>query len=201
MLNQGKTFLATLIILLLTQQGLKAQSFSGLRPFKKLVEFESQRHLLNNVYQVSHDRFNELKIEKIVEDYDMEYGFMFVIAFYTFDSNSGMIISSFRETLVAPTMNEVSKLANLHLSEDEIVEISSLFGKAQNELSANNSDDKALVIQFNDRLMFEFVHREGYDPEIIFWIDNHHRHSVSATKWNRALRKYSKERQATRNSN
>jgi hypothetical protein len=195
MLTRVKTFLTTLIILLFTVQCTEAQQFSGLRPFKKLVEFESQRFLLNTVYQVSHDRFNELQIEKIVEDYDMEYGFMFVIAFYTFESNSGMIISSFRETLIAPTMNEATKLVNLHLSEEEIVKISSMFGEAYMD-SENKSDDKSLVRQFNDRLMFEFVFRDGYDPEIIFWIDNHHRHPVSATKWNTALRKYSKERQS-----
>ena len=196
MVDGVKTFLTAVIILLFTVQCTEAQQFSGLRPFKKLVEFESQRFLLNNVYQVSHDRFNELKIEKIVEDYDMEYGFMFVIAFYTFESNSGMIISSFRETLIAPAMNEVTKLVNLHLSEEEIVKISSMFAEAQNMYSENKLDDKSLVRQFNDRLMLEFIFRDGYDPEIIFWIDNHHRHPVSATKWNTALRKYSKERQS-----
>lgn len=188
------SFSAVLVLLSLDNL-VSAQQFSGFRPFKKLVEFESQRFLLSEVYEVPSESWSELKVEKIIEDYDMDYGFMFVLAFYTFQDKSGVVISSFRETVLAPNMNSISKLVNVHLSEEEVVKMSSMLGDAQNALNKIEPNEKTVVRRFNDRLILEMENTlDDFDPTVIIWIDNSHRHSFSFSKWNRALRKYAKER-------
>ena len=192
-LGMTKALFGSFLAMLLSTNML-AQEFSGFRPFKRLIEFESQRYLLDEVHEVRSDKFHELKLEKIIQDYDDEYGFMFVLASYTFDEFSGVVISSFRPVLVGSNMNSIDKLVNIHLNDNDLVEITNLYNQASNAKNLNTSEGISLVRRFNNRVMVEveFI-GEGYQPNLILWIDNHHRHSISSTKWFRAIKKHAKK--------
>jgi len=76
------------------------QVFKGLTSFKDAIEWEGQRFLMDEIYNISSESIDTLRIEKILRDVDSNDGFMIVVTSYTFNQKTGVVLTSFNSILM-----------------------------------------------------------------------------------------------------
>ena len=162
-----------------------AQVFTGFSAFEKVIEFEGQRFLMDNIYQIKTEDFDKLKIDKTITEIDSNEGFMFVLTSYIFNSKSGVVITSFNSTSFS---NEEHQFVNIHLTHDEFRDLHNVFKELK---EANPESGEHVLRKFNDRLIIDVNNIGGYDY-FVLWVDNYSRHTFTTTKWDKAVRKHMK---------
>lgn len=161
---------------------IQAQVFTGFKAFKELIEYEGQRYLMENIYQIKTENYDKLKISKTIKEVDNDEGFMFVLTSYTFNGSSGVVITSFNSTNFS---SKQQKFVNINLTHDQYIELYNTFNELEKIQTQNNEH---ILRKFNDRLIVDVNNEEG----IIYytlWIDNN-RHTFTRQKWDRAIKKY-----------
>jgi hypothetical protein len=184
-LERIKTILVVIIAIIVANTNLNAQVFTGFSAFKELIEYEGQRYLMEDIYQITTSEFDKLKIDKTIKEVDLDEGFMFVLTSYTFNGKSGVVITSFNSTNFQNTKHQFT---NVHLTNEEYIELYNTF------ISLKKNKPKCdvhFLKKFKDRLIVDVNNQAG----IIYftlWVDNHSRHTFTTTKWDRAFKRYKK---------
>ncbi len=153
-----------------------AQTFSGITYFKKAIEWEGQRFLMDKIYEISTTEIDKLKIRKILKETDQAEGFMFVLTLYSFNEKNGVIITSYNTTI---SKNLTHQFVNVHLTQEEFVDLSNKI-LSLSEMLDNKHEH--LLKKFNTRLIID-VSKGGGDPKVSIWIDNYSRHTFTIPKW------------------
>jgi len=179
--------LITLIcfVILISEAKIDAQVFSGFSAFKDLIEYEGQRYLMENVYQINSEGFDKLKIDKTIKEVDSNEGFMFVLTSYTFNGKSGVVITSFNSTSFSNTQHQ---FVNVHLTNTQY---EGLYNTFENLEKNNPANDEHILKKYNDRLIVD-VNNEAGIIYFTLWVDNYSRHTFTTTKWDRAFKRYQK---------
>jgi hypothetical protein len=182
-----KTLQLTLIVILIMTMAnsIKAQVFTGFTAFKKLIEYEGQRYLMESIYQIKSEDFDKLKIDKTIKEIDANEGFMFVLTSYTFNGKSGVVITSFNSTSFLNTQHQFT---NVHLTNDQYMDLYNTFKELE---KTNPQYDEHILRKYNDRLIVDVNNKAG----IIYftlWVDYHNRHTFTTAKWDRAFKRYKK---------
>lgn len=164
------------------------QSYSqGFSTYSKLSEFEAQRFLMNEVYEISTTQIDRLRIDFTYKEIDPE-GFIFRLTSYEFNGKIGVVIT---------TMNTYDNLSdniyqfrNIHLSKEQFEELNKKF----NFLNANIVDKNIRLIQrINDRFIIEITRTpSGISYYYILWIDDKNRHTFKKEDWADIFMKFQK---------
>lgn len=180
-----KILLLTLIVILIlvTVNSIKAQVFTGFSAFKELIEYEGQRYLMENIYQIKSSDFDKLKIDKTIKEIDADEGFMFVLTSYTFNGKSGVVITSFNSTNLSNTQHQFT---NVHLSSEQYINLYNTFKELE---KANPQYDEHILRKYSSRLIVD-VNNEAGIINFTLWVDLHSRHTFTPVKWDRAFKRY-----------
>lgn len=185
MKKETQQLLLILFIAMTIAPPIKAQVFTGFSAFKELIEYEGQRYLMENIYQIKSEDYDRLKIDKTIKEVDSDEGFMFVLTSYTFNGESGVVITSFNSTNFANTQHQ---FVNVHLTNDQYQDLYNTF----NELANNNpKPDEHILRKYNDRLIVD-VNRGADFTYFTLWVDYHSRHTFTTSKWDRAYKRHNK---------
>jgi hypothetical protein len=163
-----------------------AQTFSGFNAFKKLIEFEGQRFLMDEVYEVTSTDFDLLRIERTINEFDDNEGFMIVFASYVFNGKSGVVISAFSSRNL---VNSSYSFTNIHLTTEEYIALYDLVSVMKKWPKKSNEQ---VLRRFNNRITLSLEETINGDAQIVLWIDNTSRHSFLDSKWDRAYRRHMK---------
>jgi hypothetical protein len=167
-----------------------AQNFSGFNAWKTLIEYEGQRFLMYNVFNINEENSAKLKLTKSIQEIDDDEGFMIVFTSYQYGDNSGVVITAFN------SQNHVNSnfgFININLNQSELMSLNQAILNQVEDVIVN---DVHHLLKFNDRITVD-VHCTNQSQstgekyyDIILWIDGHTRHSFTPAKWNRALKKH-----------
>lgn len=179
------------LFLLSTILEANGQTFKGLTAFKDLIEFEAQRFLMEEIYNISSEDEVSLKISRTIKDIDETEGFMFVLTSYVYDGQIGAVITTFNTT----NQPEADySFVNIHFTESEFENLYNSLKQIPVE-ELKETDDHVLK-RFNDRVILDkWVSGQSNDVLYIqytLWIDNRTRHTFSRSKWDRAFEKHLK---------
>ncbi len=164
---------------------LNAQVFTGYTAFQKLIEYEGQRYLMKNIYQITANNIDKLQINKTITEIDSKEGFMFVLISYIFNDKKGIVITSFNSTNFSNTNHQ---FVNVHLTNNEYEKLYNMF-KTLNTSSPAISEH--ILKKYNDRLILD-VNNQGDFVFYTLWVDYHSRHTFTVSKWDRAYKKHQK---------
>lgn len=173
------------IVLLTTTHATKAQTFKGFSAFKELIEYEGQRYLMENIYQITPDDFDILKIDKTIKEVDSDEGFMFVLTSYKFNDKSGVVITSFNSTNFSDTRH---LFTNIHLTNDQYIALYNTFIELE---KSNPKSNEHILRKYNDRLIVD-INSEAGIVYFTLWVDTYSRHTFSTTKWDKAFKRHKK---------
>ena len=162
-----------------------AQNFSGEDAFIRIMEYEGQRFLMAEVFNVDSINYDTLRIEKNVIDIDGNEGFKIVITIYKFKGQSGVVITSFNSVSID---NKTHEFRNVHLSHNEYLKLNEMFIQLE---KARPIGDQHLLKMFNNRLTCELIYDTGAFYYLL-WVDNQNRHTFTTSKWNKAMQSYMK---------
>lgn len=178
--------LATVIVALaaMIPQGLFGQSFKGYSAFKKLIEFESQRFLMEEKLQISSSNFEELRIDKRIEEIDDMEGFMFVLTCYRFKETCGVVLTAFNSQNLSST---TYGFRNVHLAREEFIRLHDIIvgGLGIN----HDKGGMQYVRRFNDRIIVD-IYSNATGTFVTLWIDGLSRHTFTEEKWGRAHKRF-----------
>ena len=181
-----RNVILTSVLLIVANNSVKAQVFTGFTAFKELIEYEGQRYLMEDIYQITSDSFDKLKIDKTIKEVDNDEGFMFVLTSYVFNEKKGVVITSFNSTSFS---NNRHQFVNVNLTNQQYEELYNLFKElGKNGLAYNEH----ILKKFNDRLIVDVSKDGGGIISYILWVDNYSRHTFSTTKWDRAHKRHLK---------
>ena len=175
----------TITLIFSIVNSLNAQVFRGFSAFKELIEFEGQRYLMDEIYDVKSEDFDKLKIDKTIKEIDNDEGFMFVLTSYKFNDMRGIVITSLNSKSF---FNDRYGFTNVHLKHNEYLNLYENFIELE-ENDINNDDH--ILRKFNERLIIDVNKSEGI-VYFTLWVDNQNRHTFSRAKWDRALKRYKK---------
>ncbi len=170
--------------MLLCAQMLSAQVFSGWKSFETLIEYEGQRFLMDNVYEVSSTNADTLIVEKLIKEVDSDEGFMFVLMAYKYNDNYGVVITTFSAQNFEKSIH---KYRNVHLSYLQLSELNSKF----EELAKQISQTHVQLYRFNESMILE-TGDEGFGPYYRLWTHSESRHTFSDNKWQKAMGQFEK---------
>jgi hypothetical protein len=162
-----------------------AQVFSGFSAYRKLIEYEGQRYLMDDVYQIQSENYDHLKIKKLDEEIDLNEGFMFVLTSYVFNDKSGVVITSLNGVNFGLSKYN---FVDVHLTSEEFENLNKVFqelGVPKLEREEHN------LRRFNDRLIVD-VKNEGGTIFYNLWVDTNNKHSFVIGDWERAVRLHRK---------
>ncbi len=177
--------LLTLMVPMTTVTSVQAQVFTGFSAFKALIEYEGQRYLMENIYQITSEDFDKLKIDKTIKEVDSNEGFMFVLTSYTFNDKSGVVITSFNSTSFSNTQYQ---FINVHLTGTEYEDLYKSFKEL---INSNPQTNEHILRKFNERLIVDVNNEDGF-LYFTLWVDYNNRHTFKTEKWDRAFKQYKK---------
>lgn len=175
----------TCFVIIIAETKIEAQVFTGFSAFKELIEYEGQRYLMENIYQISSEGSDKLKIEKTIKEVDSKEGFMLVLTSYTFNGKSGVVITSFNSTSFSNTQHQ---FVNVHLTNTQYEELYNSFKKLE---KYNPAYDEHILNKYNDRLIVDVNNDLGI-VYFTLWVDNYSRHTFTPMKWDRAFKRHQK---------
>ena len=173
-----------------------AQNWSGLRAPKDMAEFEAQRYLMDELYAVTTEGIDLLRIKKVHNDVDWGEGFMFLITSYRLNENKGVVFTYLRETMVVnnqgnlnQAVGSISMFRNQHFTNEEFQKLNELIMKLADKDKKSCNDH--YLVKFNNRLTVDFTWScEHPQTFVSFWGDNKSRHSVLLSAWKTAYSKH-----------
>jgi len=184
----NKSFLRsalTITLILSIANIVNAQVFKGFSAFKELIEYEGQRYLMEEIYDVKSEDFDKLKIDKTIKEIDNDEGFMFVLCSYKFNDKTGIVITSLNSKSF---FNDRFEFKSVHLTHEEYLNLYETFKK----LEENDMDNEEHILRkFSDRLIVD-VNKSVGAVYFTLWVDIQNRHTFSRDKWDRALKRYNK---------
>lgn len=180
-----RTIILICVSIIIAQTNLKAQVFTGFKAFSQLIEYEGQRYLMENIYQITTNDFDKLKIDKTIKEVDTDEGFMFVLTSYIFNGNSGIVITSFNSTNFSNTQH---LFTNVHLTDKQYRELYNTF-----IILAKNTPTfyEHFLKKYSERLIADVNYTDG-GIYYTLWVDYHNRHTFTKAKWDRAFKRYEK---------
>ncbi|MBP6532135.1 MAG: hypothetical protein KA285_02565 [Bacteroidia bacterium] len=162
-----------------------AQVFTGFNAFKNIIEYEGQRYLMDEIYEISIKDYDKLIIDKTISEIDAEEGFMFVLVSYKFNDKTGVVITSFNSVSFD---NLHYQFRNVHLTNEEFTNLYETFWTlAKNKIA----DDEHMLKTFNDRLILDVYYEAGF-LKYALWVDNYSRHTFEAAKLDKVITRYRK---------
>ena len=173
-----KTHTSILFLLLLARPVFS--QFNSL--YEKLFEFEAQRYLMSEIYEVNSSKVDELRIDHIYSENDGE--FILRLTAYDFDGKQGVILTSLNSYDV---VGDLYRFRNIHLTREEIEDLNSRL----NFMGINQrKKDVNLLQRFNERLIFE-VAASSVSGLINYnlWIDNLTKHSFTKDTWDKSFQR------------
>lgn len=186
-MKQKLIFLLILISLFsIICRNLNAQVFSGFDAFKKIFEYEGQRFLMDEIYQIKSTGFDRMKIDRTIVEEDEHEGFLFTLTSYSYNGQMGVVITSFNATNFQKTNFQ---FVNIHLSHGEFIDLYNEFislGKVKCVKGEH------ILKRFNERLLLDANISEKGFVYYTLWVDNYSRHSFTPKKWETAFRRYKK---------
>ena len=184
-MNKNNQLLILFSISVLISTTVKAQVFKGFSAFKELIEYQGQLYLMDEIYDITSNGFDKLKIDKTIKEVDSDEGFMFVLTSYKFNNNSGVVITSFNSTNFT---NSKHQFVNVHLTNSEYDKLYNTFIELENNKPGYNEH---ILVKFNNRLIIDINNSEG-GVYFTLWVDNYSRHTFTSSKWERAHKRYKK---------
>jgi hypothetical protein len=180
--NVMKTTTLLFITILISGQGL-AQSFTT---YEKMSEFEAQRYLMTEIYDVSSEQIDELRIDFTYKEVDPE-GFIFRLTSYEFNGKQGVVITSLNTHDV---IGDLYEFQNIHLTRKEFEDLNQKFSLMEMNIAKKNTN---YILRFNEQLIFE-VSRSGEASPISYnlWVEGKVRHSLYKDRWNTAFNRFQK---------
>lgn len=157
---------------------------SGFGAFKQLIEFESQRFLMTEVYHVSDSRFDQLVVEKTIQEIDETEGFMFVMTCYRFNGNTGVVLTAFNSKNLS---NTAYGFRNVHLTSDAFQRLSALVAEG---LKFDQSKKKVHHLKKYDERLTVDLSIIDVGVYVTLWVDGISRHTFSDEKWERANKRF-----------
>lgn len=158
------------------------QSWSQL-DLKGMLEYEGQRYLMEEVYDISTEEFEWLRIEKLVVETDnFSGGFLFAITAYKYKGNKGVVLTSF-----TPQSSNTSIFFNIHLTQEEFNSILDDF-ESGSKLKGYEIDH--FVKRINEQIVIEIGMGIESEPIYIFWINGIGRHKFGKIGFARMKKKY-----------
>ncbi len=188
-LSRARRVLLSLAVLALIPSASSAQTFtgfggSGFGAFKQLIEFESQRFLMSEVFQISSGQFDQLIIEKTIQEIDETEGFMFVMTCYRFNGKNGVVLTAFNSKNLS---NTTYGFRNVHLTQEEFVALSTVIDGG---LELKQAKDKIHHLKkFSDRLTVD-LNVIDVGVYVTLWVDGISRHTFTDEKWERAKKRF-----------
>ena len=157
---------------------------SGFGAFKQLIEFESQRFLMTEVYQVSASQFDQLVVEKTIQEIDETEGFMFVMTCYRFNGNTGVVLTAFNSRNL---VNTAYGFRNVHLTSEQFQSLNALVAQG---MTLQQAKEKIHHLKkFDDRLTVD-LNVIDVGVYVTLWVDGISRHTFSDEKWARANKRF-----------
>ena len=180
----SKAIILIFLLTLFSQITLKAQVFTGLTAFSKLIEYEGQRYLMEDIYEITSNDFDKLKIDKTIKEVDNDEGFMFVLTSYVFNGKSGVVITSFNSVNFSNTQRQFT---NVHLTDKQYRELYNTFITFE---KIKRDSYEHILKKFSSRLIVDiyFTNQLNYT----LWVDYYSRHTFTKAKWDRAFDRYEK---------
>ena len=153
-----------------------------------MIEFEGQRYLMDDVYTISEDRISELTIEKTIKETDQNGGFLFVLTSYSFNGETGVVITSAVERLdVANTPKNYFK--NIHYTTEEFNQLNTLVQQLLYQAVKYNT---SYLQRFDEHIIVDVLKYSEEAYEISLWIDLDRRHMFTKSKWIEAVKRHKK---------
>lgn len=156
-----------------------SQSFSqSFNMYEKKSEFQAQRFLMNEVYEISSTQIDKLRVDFTYKEVDPE-GFILRLTSYEFNGKFGVVIT---------TMNTYDNLSeniyefmNIHLSQEEFEDLN----RKLTFLEISHSDKETNILQrFDERLIFEVAgNPSSGSVSYNLWIQNENRHTFRKADW------------------
>jgi hypothetical protein len=156
-----------------------SQSFSqNFSSYAKTSEFEAQRFLMDEVYEISSTQIDTLRIDFTHKEIDPE-GFIFRLTSYEFNGNLGLVITTMNTYDVLA--DNIYKFKNIHLTREEFEQLNRKFIS----LEVNHTDKKTNLLQrFNERFIFEVAGNPSSGTiSYNLWIENKNRHNFRKEDW------------------
>ena len=163
------------------------QTFVGFKAAKRISEYQGQRFLMTEVYDITSAKIDELALKETFVHEDNDEGFIIKINSYKFNEKRGIAISSF----FSQSFNgELNYYVNIHLSDNEFERLDRLI----NILMEKESEKPYhLLTRFNDRIVVDVkANSNSSVPSIIIWVDNHSRHSFNKLQWKELIKQHNK---------
>ena len=175
----GKAIKTLLIILAcFSFTSISGQQFSGFRWAKRASEYEAQRFLMHDVYEVSSAEITELDIKQCGEYLNENEGFIFVLTAFRWKEQTGVVMTS----LVMKnwgTNGEGFEFVNVMLTEKEYNNLNRTFA----ELAATKTRDNGhQILRFDNGFIAEYVN-DINGKDVRLWIGEN-RHSFTIEGWN-----------------
>jgi len=160
------------------------QSWEGFNALKKMIEFEGQSFLMDEVLEISNTQEDKFNITKIWRHRDQSEGFELVISSYRFNDDSGVVLTSFAENVHYLGGSKINYFINIHLSSLELSQLNEVVTRVlTNSINFNKNDQ--LLRKFSERLTVDIssIQSNWNDPIVSLWIDNERRHTLTKTQW------------------
>jgi hypothetical protein len=171
-----------LVHTLVLSMTVNAQVFSGIDAFKRIIEYEGQRYLMEEVFQVKADGVDQLIIDKTIQETDYNEGFMFVLSSYKFNEKKGAIFTSFNSTNFQQTQKN---FRNVNLTDEEVKKLNILLQKLSKSFGGY---DRHALSKFNEEIIVDV--ESTYNGKMLtLWIYGN-RHTFSESKWDRAMKRH-----------
>ncbi len=150
-----------------------------------MSEFEAQRFLMDEVYEISSTQIDKLRIDFTYKEIDSE-GFIFRLTSYEFNGNVGVVITSLNSFDV---IGDLYKFRNIHLTKEEFENLNQKFVFLEIEQAGKYTN---ILQRFNERFIFEISRTTAHQIYYNLWVDNKSRHSLTKTEWNTAFKRFQK---------
>lgn len=176
-------------IIFLSTGDVTAQRFTGFQAAKRASEYEAQRFLMQDVFDVSDVNNTELQLEQCAEFKDDDHSFIFVMTAYQWNGEIGVVITS----LVVKgnwDKSDVWQFKNVKLTESEYNSLNIIFAELT---SLGQKTDGHQLRRLKQGLVAEFS-KDWLGEDIILWVDDN-RHAFSVDNWNAFYKRFAQFKQ------
>jgi hypothetical protein len=159
-----------------------AQAFSRIDASIRVIEYESQRYLMEEVFPVKSDGVDQLKIDKSIQEIEYNAGLMFLLSSYKFNEKKGAIFTSFNSTNFRQNQKGFH---NVNLDDDEVKKLNILL----QELSKSSVGyDTHVLSKFNEEIIVD-VQNTYNGIMFTLWIYGS-KHTINEGRWELAMKRY-----------
>ena len=162
-----------------------AQRFTGFKAAQRAAEYEAQRYLMREVFELTEQSDIELNLGECADFVDDDNSFIFRMTAFRWNEELGVVITSM---VVKNDWNDSDLwlFKNVSLSESEYNRLNRFTAELTQKVDRLNSHQ---IRKFNERIIVESNKDDFGEAEIVLWIDDN-RHAFPIENWNAIYKRF-----------